>query len=190
MSRPRLIFPAALAALLLLASPLAAQTPAPQGHPAQSGDPFGEEVMLTPKTFLYMKGNATWDTAYDTLIDAFKTVNDFLQKQGLKAAGQQMTVYTATDDTGFTFQAGVPLETEPATKPTGDLEIGKSPEGKALKFVHRGTYDGMDSTYEAITNHLDEKGLEAKDYFVEQYVTDPVSTAEDKLVIEVYVPLK
>ena len=190
MSRPRLIFSAALTALLLLAGPLAAQTPAPQGHSAQSGDPFGEEVMLTPKTFLYMKGNATWDTAYDTLIDAFKTVNDFLQKQGLKAAGQQMTVYTATDDTGFTFQAGVPLETEPATKPTGDLEIGKSPEGKALKFVHRGTYDGMDSTYEAITNHLDEKGLEAKDFLVEPYVTDPVTTAEDTLVIEVYVPLK
>jgi effector-binding domain-containing protein len=189
MSPLRLTLSAALTALLLAASPLAAQTPS-QPPAAQSSDPFGEEVTLTPKTFLYMKGNATWDTAYDTLIDAFKTVSDFLQKQGLKPAGQQMTVYTATDDTGFTFQAGVPLEAEPATKPSGDLEIGKSPEGKALKFVHRGTYDGMDSTYEAITNHLDEKGLEAKDFFVEQYVTDPVTTAEDKLVIEVYVPLK
>ena len=48
----------------------------------------------------------------------------------------------------------------------------------------------MDSTYEAITNYLDEKKLEAKDLFVEQYVTDPRSTPEDKLVVEVYVPLK
>ncbi|HEV7983415.1 MAG TPA: AraC family transcriptional regulator, partial [Xanthobacteraceae bacterium] len=43
---------------------------------------------------------------------------------------------------------------------------------------------------EAITNYLDEKQLEAKDLFVEQYMKDPVSTPEDDLVIEVYVPLK
>jgi effector-binding domain-containing protein len=48
----------------------------------------------------------------------------------------------------------------------------------------------MDTTYEAITNYLDEKQLEAKDLFVEQYMKDPVSTPEDDLVIEVYVPLK
>jgi len=48
----------------------------------------------------------------------------------------------------------------------------------------------MDTTYEAITNHLDEKKLDAKDLFVEQYVTDPRTTPEDKLVIEVYVPIK
>ncbi len=48
----------------------------------------------------------------------------------------------------------------------------------------------MDSTYEAITNHLDEKRLEARDLFVEYYVTDPLTTPEDSLVIEVYVPVK
>ena len=47
-----------------------------------------------------------------------------------------------------------------------------------------------DTTYDAITNYLDQKGLEAKDLFIEQYLTDPVSTPEDKLVIEVFVPIK
>ena len=57
------------------------------------------------------------------------------------------------------------------------MSIGKSPEGKALKFVHRGSYDNMDNTYEAITNHLDDKKLEAKDTFIEEYITDPLKTA-------------
>jgi hypothetical protein len=48
----------------------------------------------------------------------------------------------------------------------------------------------MDSTYEAITNHLDDKRLEAQDTFVEEYETDPVTTPEDKLVVIVYVPVK
>ena len=73
---------------------------------------------------------------------------------------------------------------------TKDMSMGKSPEGKALKFVHRGSYDNMDNTYEAITNHLDDKKLEAKDTFIEEYITDPLKTAEDKLVINVYVPLR
>ena len=59
-----------------------------------------------------------------------------------------------------------------------------------LQFVHRGSYDAMDTTYEAITNYLDEKRLESEDMFIEEYVTDPVKTPEDKLIVNVYVPLK
>ena len=46
------------------------------------------------------------------------------------------------------------------------------------------------TTYEAITNYLDEKRLEARDMFIEEYLTDPLNTPEDKLVVNVYVPLK
>ena len=73
---------------------------------------------------------------------------------------------------------------------SGDIAVGQSPEGHALKFVHRGSYDGMDNTYEAITNYLDEKRLEAKDMFIEQYVTDPVASNQDKLVVNVLVMVK
>jgi effector-binding domain-containing protein len=48
----------------------------------------------------------------------------------------------------------------------------------------------MDTIYEAITNYLDEKRLEAADVFIEEYQTDPVTTPEDKFVVTVYVPLK
>jgi effector-binding domain-containing protein len=48
----------------------------------------------------------------------------------------------------------------------------------------------MDNTYEAITNYLDEKRLDAQDLFIEEYVTDPLTTAEDKLVVNVFVPVK
>ena len=112
-----------------------------------------------------------------------------LEKQGIKRAGPVLIVYTSTDDTGFTYQAEIPVDQEPKNLAKG-MSIGTSPEGRTLKFVHRGSYDNMDNTYEAITNHLDEKKLEAKDTFIEEYVTDPLTTAEDRLVINVFVPLK
>jgi effector-binding domain-containing protein len=165
--------------------PAAAATPAP----VQTADPFGQETTLEPKKVVMVKGTANWDSAFDTLVDAFKALNALLDKQGIKHAGNSMIVYTSTDDTGFTFLAEIPVEQEPKNL-TKDMSIGKSPEGKALKFVHRGSYDNMDNTYEAITNHLDDKKLEAKDTFIEEYLTDPLKTAEDKLVINVFVPLK
>jgi effector-binding domain-containing protein len=174
-------------------APAPPATPGPAGGPSaapvQTADPFGEQITLTPKTVVVLKGNANWDSAFDTLIDSFKALSALLEKQGIKPAGNSMIVYTATDDTGFTYLAEIPVEQEPKNL-TKDMSIGKSPEGNALKFVHRGSYDNMDNTYEAITNHLDDKKLEAKDTFIEEYITDPLKTAEDKLVINVYVPLK
>jgi effector-binding domain-containing protein len=170
--------------------PATAQTPAaPPSDQAQAADPFGEEVNLSPKTVLVLKGSANWDSAFDTLTDSLKTLSAFLDKQGIKPSGPSMIVYTSTDDTGFTYLAEIPIDQEPKNL-AKDMSVGKSPDGKVLKFVHRGSYDNMDNTYEAITNHLDDKKLEAKDTFIEEYATDPLKTAEDKLIINVFVPLK
>lgn len=169
-------------------APSTAQSPPPAAS-VQTADPFGEEFMLAPKKVVIMKGTATWDAAFDTLIDSFKALATLLDKQGIKASGNSMIVYTSTDDSGFTYLAQIPVDQEPKNLPK-TVSMGNSPEGKALKFVHHGSYDNMDNTYEAITNHLDDKKLEAKDTFIEEYITDPLKTAEDKLVINVYVPLK
>lgn len=161
--------------------PAAAQTPAV--------DPFGEEVTLTARKVVTIKGKGDWESAFETITGSLKTLATLLDKQGIKPAGPFLIVYTSTDDTGFTFQAQIPVDQEPKNLPK-DASIGNSPDGKTLKFVHRGSYDNMDNTYEAITNHLDDKKLEAKDTFIEEYVTDPLKTSEDKLVINVFVPLK
>jgi effector-binding domain-containing protein len=171
-------------------APSTAQSPTPPASaPVQTADPFGEEFTLEPKKVVMVKGTANWDSAFDSLTDSLKALTALLEKQNIKPTGNAMIVYTSTDDTGFTFIAEIPVDQE--VKNLGkNMSMGNSPDGKALKFVHRGSYDNMDNTYEAITNHLDDKKLEAKDTFIEEYTTDPLKTAEDKLVINVYVPLK
>ena len=172
------------------APPAAAQTPAaPPPAPVQTADPFGEQITLEAEEGRDHQGHRQLGRGFDTLTNSFKALTALLDKQGIKPPGNSMIVYTSTDDTGFTFLAEIPVDQD-AKNLTKNMSMGKSPEGKALKFVHRGSYDNMDNTYEAITNHLDEKKLEAKDTFIEEYITDPLKTAEDKLVINVYVPLK
>ena len=179
-------------AMAQTASPPAQSQPALPGSPAplQPGDVFGEPITLPPRTIIYLKGHTNWDAAFDTLVDTFKSLNEYLDKQGITPNGPAMTIYTQTDDTGFSFQAAVPVAQSPADPPKGDIAVGEAPSGRALKFVHRGSYDAMDSTYEAITNYLEDKGLEAKDLFIEEYATDPVKSDPNTLVVNVFVPVK
>jgi effector-binding domain-containing protein len=172
--------------------PDAAPAP-PKPANAEPGDPFGEDTTLTSKPIIYIKGTGNWDSAFETITGALKTLKSYAAKEGLKADGQLMTIFTSTDDTGFQYQAAIPLAEPPKNPPRSDISVGKSPEGHALKFVHHGSYDGLDNTYEAITNYLDERRLEAKDMFIEQYVTDPtdsVATNPDHLVVNVLVLIK
>ncbi|HEY6024411.1 MAG TPA: GyrI-like domain-containing protein [Pseudolabrys sp.] len=158
--------------------------------PLQPGDAFGEQVTLPDKTIVYLKGYSKWDSAFDTLVDAFKSLHEYLDKQDVQPSGPAITIYTQTDDSGFSFEAALPVAQVPKNPPKGDIAVGTAPSGKALKFVHRGSYDAMDTTYEAITNYLDDKQLEAKDLFIEEYAIDPVKADPGKLVVNVFVPVK
>jgi effector-binding domain-containing protein len=59
-----------------------------------------------------------------------------------------------------------------------------------MKFQHRGAYDDIDSTYEAITAYLDEKNLESRNIFIEEYLTDPKAADDVGLEIDIYVFIK
>jgi len=170
------------------AAPQAAPQPAPQNAPAPGE--FGEDATLPAKTVVYVKGSGTWDKTFDIISGSFKKIKTYLDKEGIKPDGLPMTIFTATDDTGFEYQAEVPIAATPKNPPHGDIAVGQSPEGKALKFVHRGSYEDLDNTYEAITNYLDDRRLEAKDMFIEEYETDPAAADAKKLVINVYVLIK
>ena len=151
---------------------------------------FGVEITLPEKTIVYLTGTGTWDTAYETLVEALRTVHEYVDRRGLKPDGEAMMIYTGADDTGFEYKAAVPVMGPFENPPKGDLAVGPAPTGKAYKFVHRGAYDGMENLYEAITNFFDEKNIQPGELFIERYVTDPRTTPEDELVIEVIFPVK
>ena len=139
---------------------------------------------------VFIKGSGSWDKAFETISASFRKLKTYVDKEGLKTDGQPMTIFTATDDTGFTYQAAIPVAEAPKNPPRGDIAVGQSPSGQALKFLHRGSYDSLDNTYEAITSYLDDKRIEAQDLFIEEYATDPATADASKLVINVYVLTK
>jgi effector-binding domain-containing protein len=169
------------------ANPSAPAPVPPEGITTKPGDPFGLDITLTAKPIVYFKGSGTWDKAFATISGSLKKVEAYVAKAGLKTDGLPMTIFLATDDLGFDYEAAIPLAQPPKDPPHGEIAAGESPDGHALEFVHRGSYESLDDTYEAITNYLDDKRLESKNVLIEQYVTDPVTADEKKLIVNVFV---
>ena len=166
------------------------QNVAPAPDPLTRPDGFGDPAVMQPVPVLMKKARATWDDAFTTIVATLKEIDAEMARLKLKANGASFIIYTSTDDMGFDFEAAVPFEGATAEKPQNGMVFSASPAGKALRFTHRGPYDAMDPTYEQIANLLDAKDLEAQDVYVEEYRSDPRTTPEDNLVIDIWVPLK
>jgi effector-binding domain-containing protein len=184
------------------APPMAPSAPAPSqsqeqppGTTPQTGDQKVPEVggpidmIVETGPVIILKGQSTWDDGFDNLMEAFQKLNAEAKRLKLATVGRPRAAFTATDDFGFKFEAMLTLSAEPQTPPAAgkDFSFGKSPDGKALKFTHSGSYDDIDTTYEAITAYLDEKGLKARNIFVEEYMTDPKNSEDASLEMNIYV---
>ncbi len=155
-------------------------------------DASAQTVEVAAKPTAILSAKAKWDQAFAAIKATQEELKAAVEKAGLKPAGRPLTVFTETDDNGFSYRAMLPLAEKPAgkTELTDKVKLGASPAGKALKFQHHGPYADIDSTYDLITAYLDEKSLEAQDYFVEDYLTDLKSADDPNLSVDIYIFLK
>lgn len=148
-----------------------------------------DEVVLPEKPVLVLSGTAKWEGALGTLRAAFARITEELAKGGLTPAGRPISVFTQTSDDGFKFDAMVPVAAAPAASTTlpPEMRYATTPSGKAYRFVHKGPYDDIDTTYETVTAYLDAKDIVAKDAFVEEYVDDITDPGDPNLAINIFV---
>jgi effector-binding domain-containing protein len=176
-------------------------TPAPSPSPSPSPSPMptpdsnsssGQTVELAAHPAACVDGKATRDEVYGAIQASIGTARGELEKAAIKPAGRPIAVFLEADDSGFVYRAEIPVEAIPEGKTalSPAVKFCQTPVGKAMRFEHRGAYDDIDATYEAITAYLDEKGIDAQDVFVEQYLNDVKTTDDPNLEVDIYVLLK
>jgi effector-binding domain-containing protein len=149
---------------------------------------FGDEVVLTAKPALVLRGKADWDNLYATFRRALAELNGLARAQGAVAAGPPMIRFVSSTDDSADFEAILPVVAlSGATERFLPAVPGMTPGGKAIRFTHLGGYDTLEQTYDEIANYIDERGILAEDAFVEEYVRDPDTTAETELATFIYV---
>ncbi|HUI20427.1 MAG TPA: GyrI-like domain-containing protein [Methylocella sp.] len=189
--------PAAGPAAPVPASPGPATAPSSPGDtgskppPGVPDDSSAVTLELTARPVAYSSAHAEWTDGFKAVVSEIAKVDGAIKKAGLTQAGHPFALFLATDDKSFQFEAMVPIAEKPENKELSDgVKIGESPAGKAIKFLHRGAYDDIDSTYDLITAFLDEKGLESQNRFIEEYLTDTKEPDDANLEADIYVFLK
>jgi effector-binding domain-containing protein len=159
--------------------------------PGVPSDESTATLELTPRTVAYLHASAQWENGFKSVRGELAKVAAAIKKAGLSPSGHPFAVFLETDDKSFQFDAMVPIAEKPAANELSDgVKIGESPSGKAIKFLHRGSYDEIDSTYDLITAFLDEKGLESQNRFIEEYLTDTTEPDDANLEADIYILLK
>lgn len=164
----------------------------PNAAPGIPSDATTVTLEVPSRPVAFLSGDSDWPNGFKAITDAIDKIDSAVDAAGLKRAGRPFAVFLSTDDNNFHFEAMVPVAEKPQGKTdlADGVQIGDSPSGKAIKFLHRGSYDDIDSTYDLITAFLDEKGLEAKNLFVEEYLTDTKDPGDASLEADIYVFLK
>jgi effector-binding domain-containing protein len=197
MSRLRIAVLAALAALFAAA---AVAQPAQTEAPSKAVQP--QEVTLTQQSVVYVVGHADFDDVYTAVVTSLRKLRAYLDKEGIAPAGPAMARFTDGGESGFEFEAAYPVAQAPKDLPQGEVSAGEVPGGKALDFVHRGSFNKIDETYSAIDDYFRDRGKPSAagpeadeehdalaDSF-EQYTTDPLTTDPNQVEVHIIVPVK
>lgn len=151
-----------------------------------------EEGVLAAKPTVVLSGTSAWDEAFNNLKNAVAKLDGELKKAGIAPAGRPLSIFVDTDDNGFKYEVMIPIAQVPEgkTELTPEIKFGKTPEGKAFRFVHKDAYDEIDGTYETITAYLDIKEIVAKDAFIEEYVSEFTDSQDTNFEVNIYVQPK
>jgi effector-binding domain-containing protein/carbon monoxide dehydrogenase subunit G len=173
-----------------------AESDAQQSRPAAPVEPTVEQV--SARELVSVEGTTSLDPAAvaQALEQAFATINAFLAANGLQQNGAALAITRFYDESGWGFEAAVPVAGTPEAKARAaraaakGIRIGPGYAGRALKSVHVGPHSTLPETYQRLEDYAAEKGLDSNGRPWEQYVTDPRKTPEEQLRTEVYMPVK
>jgi len=156
------------------------------------------EVEIPPTLAAQMPGQCGPDPSAiaGAIGAAFEKLMGLVQQHKLVPAGPPRTIYTSYGPQGIEFVVAMPIAAPPS-KPIkgGPGFVQNIPGAKALRFTHHGPYANLMKTYGQITEFLKARGLMKTEAdwakympMWEEYLNDPQTTPEAKLLTYIYLP--
>jgi effector-binding domain-containing protein len=156
--------------------------------PVRGGAGFeAEQLQAEPLDILYVtltNEQAAGDLS-SALAAAYREISAFMSEHAIEMGAQPMAITRSWNSGRFRFDAAIPVA-DTDIEPSGNVRLGKSPGGPAVRIVHRGTYDRMTSSYEKLAAYMAAHGLGEGEVSWEQYISDPGKTAPEERITHIY----
>jgi AraC family transcriptional regulator len=132
---------------------------------------------------------------YAQMPEAFGTLYGWIAEHGLTPIGMPRGVYftdpAVVPESEAVWEVQAPLAADPADAEADERGCGvKHLEAHTeARIVHRGPYESIAPTYEALAGWIAEQGLSVSGPPMEVYLTDPSDTAPADYLTEVRFPV-
>jgi effector-binding domain-containing protein len=146
-----------------------------------------EIVEAVPLDILYIAtdGREASVNFAGNLAAAYREITAFMAEHSIEMISEPMTITRAWDAEDYEFDAAIPVSATDV-EPSGSIRAGKSPSGRAVRVVHRGSYDRMAPSYEKLTAYMAAHGLKEGRVSWEHYISDPGQTPVDEIITHIY----
>jgi effector-binding domain-containing protein len=143
-----------------------------------------------PMLYVTRKSTMAPDEIGKAMADAFATLGKFIGQHGVPVVGPPLAIYHDYSKSGLVMDIGFPVMAPATGMAAGEIRAGETPSGKALKAVHRGAYDKLRETYDALGEQMKQAGIPMPAKSWEVYLTDPDTTPEAEQITEIFMPVK
>src|SRR5262245_37870557 len=120
-----------------------------------------ETVTVAPQPMLFVSRSSSMDQDEIARVmdEGFGAMRAFIEKNAITPLGPPLCIYRTWGKNHLDYEIGFPVPQEALKKASGEVKAGATPTGKAMKFTHRGGYDGLRATYTSISADLNQKGI-------------------------------
>ena len=148
------------------------------------------EVAAQPFVGLRMTTSGDPQAIGSAMAPGFVALLGHLAERELEMAGMPLAVYHDFSPDQTTFEVGLPINAADADRAgDGDIAVGETPGGRAVKALHIGPYAKLGETHGAIMTFMADRGLQPAGPSWEVYVDDPGDADESTLRTEIYYPI-
>ena len=148
-----------------------------------------ENVKSQNVLYVSTSGNTNEDLGL-VMRDAYAKVTEFMGANGISFGGMPMAITRSWENSVWEFDAAIPVNLTSIEGETGDIQLGQTYAGKAVKYLQKGSYDQGEASYVLLDAYIEESELERNGNPWEVYANDPASVPESEILTFIYQPIK
>lgn len=145
---------------------------------------FPTMIFLVPEHYVFIEAKGSIPTTAPKAWQDLRTDLDKLQ--GVKMTGFK-SLYKLTPE--MIYRAGVTVDKKPENLPDG-FSYSHFEGGNYYKFTVTGSYSQLPEACGKVFEFVKQMNIQVRDgFYIENYLNDPKTTPEDKLVTEIMIPI-
>jgi effector-binding domain-containing protein/carbon monoxide dehydrogenase subunit G len=123
---------------------------------------------------------------------AYAALGAFMAVHKVKQAGAPITIDTGSSDTGYLFDAAIPVDRSPdkPVPPDSRVQLKQTYGGTVLKVALRGPYSQIPGTHDKIKAYMAAHGIDTNGSPWNEFANDPTTVKESEVLTNIYFPIK